>query len=106
MASPVATVYPVFGTRFTVPFSWQQCVAVFIELGKVSLTCVIDSLFPQHYSVTNDPLEHLPGDFVIGKNTQRRISDSERQQERKKCCYDRLTFPIFEFFHQQGQLCY
>jgi hypothetical protein len=46
MASPVATVYPVFGTRFTVPFSWQQCVAVFIEPGKVSLTCVIDSLFP------------------------------------------------------------
>ncbi len=83
MASPVATVYPVFGTHFTVPFSWQQCVAVFIELGKVSLTCVIDSLFPQHYSVTNDPLEHLPGDFVIGENTQRRISDSERQQERK-----------------------
>jgi len=65
MASPVATVYPVFGTHFTVPFSWQQCVAVFIEIGKVSLTCVIDSLFPQHYSVTNDPLEHLPGDFVI-----------------------------------------
>ena len=51
--------------------------------GKVSLTCVIDSLFPQHYSVTNDPLEHLPGDFVIGENTQRRISDSEHQQERK-----------------------